>query len=477
GQTYNKTNGIWTVGTVLNGESKYLDITTKLTSYGIRTNYAQVWKSDQSDPNSDPGDDSTIEDDDDSAIITSKRTVILNEIAWGGTGASSEDEWIELYNPSDSSITITGWKIRKNSCGSSGTDYISLSGSVSKGGYFLLERGSTTTDNTTVSNVSANQIYLAASVPALLDTGETLYLCDNFGNFIDTANLEGFGNPSNPWPAGSGSTSPPRSMERQGTSEEEDDVWVSNTGTLKNGEDASGNDIYGTPGRSNSTGSAPTPTPTAIPTSTVPPAPIPPRPIINEILARPGFDWNQDGEMNVFDEFIEIKNLTAVAISLKGWKLSTVDGSSFTLPDVTLAPNERVVFYGKETNILLSDGGETVRLSNSSGKIYDAFTYDIARTEDRSFCRLPDGNPGNSWFDDCIPTPKLANTREGKSPIAPDEEMSPVCNLPDTVPLAFFIAECNGYGANIWDPYYWDMLSGAFKIWIEDKGKWNTFIE
>ena len=218
----------------------------------------------------------------------------------------------------------------------------------------------------------------------------------------------------------------------------------------------------------------PVPTTTPVPATAV----VDPRPIINEILARPGFDWNQDGKTDVFDEFIEIKNLTSIEISLSGWKLSTVDGSSFTLPDVKLKPGDRTVFYGKQTNILLSDGGETIRLSNSSGKIYDAFTYELARAEDQSFCRLPDGNPGNSWFEDCTPTPNLTNTREGKSPTSADGGPSPVCNLPDTIPLDFFIPECKGYGANIWNPYYWDQLSGIFKKWITDEtSKWDSFIE
>ena len=152
----------------------------------------------------------------------------------------------------------------------------------------------------------------------------------------------------------------------------------------------------------------PPPTSTPAPTQIV----IEPRPIVNEIHARPGFDWNQDGRADVFDEFIEIKNLTAIDISLSGWKLDTVNGKkSFTLPDVTLKPGERIVYYSKETNLLLSDGGETVRLIRSTGKIYDAFTYTVARAEDQSFCRLPDGNPGDSWFEDCVPTPNLTNTR------------------------------------------------------------------
>ena len=119
-----------------------------------------------------------------------------------------------------------------------------------------------------------------------------------------------------------------------------------------------------------------------------------------------------------------------------------------------------------------------MRLLNPSGTIYDAFTYELARAEDRSFCRLPDGTPGNSWFEDCIPTPNLTNTREGKAPVSPDNSASPFCNLPDTIPLDFFIPECNGYGGAIWNPYYWDFANWIDKLFIQQTDeKWRTFIE
>lgn len=395
-------------------------------------------------------------------LSTSARSIIINEVAWAGTTSSlPEDEWIELYNSTNATINMTGWTLKT----ADGSPSITLNGTIPAGGYFLLERD----DDNTVSDISADQIYTGD----LSNSGETLTLRDGANKVIDTANGNGGG-----WPKGSNSTY--GSMERTGTSTESDSSWLTNTGAVRNGKNANGGDILGTPKRANSPLPTPTPIPdkTSTPTPRPPTATVPPRPIINEILARPGFDWNQDGKTNVFDEFIEIKNLTATDLSLSGWKLSTVDGDTFTLPAITLKPGERIVFYGEETNILLSDGGETVRLSNSSGKIYDAFTYELARAEDRSFCRLPDGNPGNSWFEDCIPTPNLTNTREGKSPTSPDDAVSPVCNLPDTIPLDFFIPECRGYGANIWNPYYWDQLSGIFKKWITDEtSKWDSFIE
>ncbi|MBI2332833.1 MAG: lamin tail domain-containing protein, partial [Chloroflexi bacterium] len=335
---------------------------------------------------------------------SSVRSIIINEVAWAGTTSSlTDDEWIELYNSTNASVNITGWTLKA----ADGTPTITLNGTIPAGEYFLLERD----NDTTVSDITADQIYTGD----LSNSGEALSLLDGANKVIDTANGNG-----GSWPAGSSSTY--GTMERTSTSADSDSIWRTNTGAVKNGKNANGGDILGTPKKSNSPLPTPTPTPdkTSTPTPLPPTAAVDPRPIINEILARPGFDWNQDGKTDVFDEFIEIKNLTSIEISLSGWKLSTVDGSSFSLPDVKLKPGDRVVFYGEETKILLSDGGETLRLSNASGKIYDAFTYELARTEDKSFCRLPDGNPGNSWFEDCIPTPNLTNTREGKSPTSAD---------------------------------------------------------
>lgn len=399
---------------------------------------------------------------------SSARSVIINEIAWAGTTSSlTSDEWIELYNTTNATINITGWTLKA----ADGTPTITLNGTIAAGGYFLLERD----DDNTV-DIPADQIYTGD----LSNSGEALSLLDGANVVIDTANGNG-----GSWPAGSTSTY--GTMERNGSSADNDSNWHTNVGTKQNGKNANGGNILGTPKQSNSQTLSPTltPTKTPIPTSTpIPPtAVIDPRPIINEILARPGFDWNQDGETNVFDEFIEIKNLTAIDISLNGWKLDKVVPSgqpakSFSLPDVTLKPGERVVFYTQQTNLLLSDGGETVRLVNASGKIYDAFTYELARAEDKSFCRLPDGTPGNSWFEDCIPTPNLSNTREGKSPTSPDNGSSPVCNLPDTIPLDFFIPECNGYGGAIWNPFYWDFTNWLDKLFIQQTDeKWPSFIE
>ncbi len=461
GTSYSASTGIWTIGTLPSGQSKTLTLTARVASHGIFTNYAEIWKSDQDDPDSKTGNNSTTEDDDTSVSVTSYRAILINEVAWGGTAASPDDEWIELYNPSAASINLTGWTLKSTS----GSISVTLSGTVSAAGYFLLERG----DNFTVSDTSASQLYSGA----LSDDGEILTLLDTSGLFIDTANGNG-----GAWPQGSALARYNfGSMERVGITAENDDDWIINVGTPKNGLDADGNPIYGTPKKVNSKGVEPTPT-AVIQAAAIPPVG---RPVINEFLPRPGFDWNQDGNVDVFDEFIEIKNIGTANINLSGWKLDDeADSGSnpFTLPALTLKPGEHAIFYGLQTNILLSDGGDTVRLLNTSNKVHDAYTYAIAEAEDQSICRLPDGN--GQWYEDCVPTPNRLNSREGEVPTMPEGEgfESPVCDLPDTLHPDFLFAECHGYGANIWRSFFWDQFGWQGEQPIpENMNKLQSFVD
>ena len=457
------TSVVWSISN--SGDNR--NFTLSVTSSGYGTFIPTMAANSVTDLSGNNNTASTYTDNSVTYVSTGSRSVIINEVAWAGTTSSlTEDEWIELYNPGSAAINISGWRLKA----ADGAPSIPLNGSIPAGGYFLLERDN---DNT-VSDILADQVYTGE----LSNSGEDLTLYDSSNKVIDTANGNG-----GSWPKGSSSTY--GTMERNGTSTESDSAWLTNTGIKRNGKNANGGDILGTPKNANA--AAPTPTPTVARTLTPTPVfigtaiPIDPRPIINEILPRPGYDWNGDGRTDVYDEFIEIKNLTAVDINLNGWRLddeANLGSDPYTLPSVILRPEERIVFYALETNILLSDGGDTVRLISPNGKIYDAYTYTLARAEDQSICRLPDGNVYNGWFEDCVPSPKLSNTREGKAPSSVGNAQSPVCDLPDTIPADFFFAECRSYGADIWNPFFWDSSGWLDKIFIRpNAGKWRSFVE
>ncbi len=116
--------------------------------------------------------------------------VVFNEIAWMGTSTSSGNEWIELYNNGNSSVDFSGWSIM------SGDNNLSfnLSGSISAGGFYLIER----TDDTTLSSITADLV--ANFGYGLSNSGETLILKNNLGESVNTLSF------SSGWPAGDNDT-------------------------------------------------------------------------------------------------------------------------------------------------------------------------------------------------------------------------------------------------------------------------------
>lgn len=108
-----------------------------------------------------------------SAQAATNGEVVINEIAWMGTTVDYNDEWIELYNNTSTSQSLSGWTLTSTD----GSPSIALSGTIPANGYFILER----TDDATVSGVSANQIYSGA----MGNTGETFELKDSSGIVVD----------------------------------------------------------------------------------------------------------------------------------------------------------------------------------------------------------------------------------------------------------------------------------------------------
>jgi Tfp pilus assembly protein PilV len=70
--------------------------------------------------------------------------LVINELSTAG--ATTYDDWVELYNPSVSDIDLTGWSIQKVTSGGTVTR-TDLSGVVPAGGYFLIVRDHASTDS------------------------------------------------------------------------------------------------------------------------------------------------------------------------------------------------------------------------------------------------------------------------------------------------------------------------------------------
>ena len=166
-------------------------------------------------------------------------SVAINEIAWMGTKAQSQDEWIEFYNNTTSSINLTNWRLAADD---GGPDITFSTSTIPSKGYFLIER----TDDSTVNNVSAD--WFGSFGSGLHNSGENLKLYDNLGNLIDSADF------SSGWPAGQASLNY-ISMERINSASSSDvSNWASNNRITRNGLDAGNpaNQINGTPKAQNS---------------------------------------------------------------------------------------------------------------------------------------------------------------------------------------------------------------------------------
>ncbi len=107
-------------------------------------------------------------------VISPNVDIVINEIAWMGTEASTYDEWTELHNPSDSYVDLEGWILVSQD----DSPNIPLSGIIPANGYFLLER----TDDTTVSDITADIIYKGN----LSNNCEVLGLYNGAGELVDS---------------------------------------------------------------------------------------------------------------------------------------------------------------------------------------------------------------------------------------------------------------------------------------------------
>ena len=430
-------------------------------------------------------------------------SILINEVAWMGTLYSSNDEWIELYNPGATPINLLSWTLK--SVTDTNTN-IPLSGTIPAGGYFVIAANASVFDTDPVVNCvvppAADLIPDLVYNLSLNNEGEVLRLIDPSNAIVDTANSDG-----GAWPAGVAAPTY-ATMERRGVQSDGFFAWSTyshpansstpapppfpNPVVCDHGDDL----IKGTPRQANwGLSVTQTPTFTATPPRTATPTRTPTkRPtataylsrlvLINEFLPRPGTDWNHDGLINVYDEFIEVISADSVDINLKGWQLDDVANSGsepFVLPDKVLKPGQRAVYYGLQSNILLSDGGDTVRLIRSNGEVADLQDYKFARFPDVSECQYPEG-PGyfGVWRQDCFPTPGTANKLTGDLPPIPEELglVEPVCLLPDTLIEDFRLAECNGYGAEMWNTWYWDKYGwGPGKNVEENNSQWEAWVE
>lgn len=177
--------------------------------------------------------------------VTTAAQVVISEVAWVGTAASYTDEWIELCNVTSEPIDLAGWTLVFGDVtihlgAAEGSTSEVRNAVIGADGFLILER----MDDTTISDIEADIIYRGS----LSNTGSDLVLIDAGGGIVDVLQFAETG-----WPAGTGSDEdlPYGTMERVDAAAAEA-VWRTNDGEIRNGLDAEGGALNGTPGAVNS---------------------------------------------------------------------------------------------------------------------------------------------------------------------------------------------------------------------------------
>ncbi len=283
--------------------------------------------------------------------------IIINEVAWMGTSASANNEWIELYNQTNGEVNLTGWKLETQD----GSLKISLVGTISANGFFLLER----TDDKTLPEIKADQIYSGA----FANNGEVLILKDANGQ--EVFRVDG----SKGWPAGSA-----KSKE---TMQWVLDKWITASPTPKAQNFSSAVSAPAVDQKQESKS-------VVIIASSSPVLSVNPEPvktvtldyakdiIISEFLPNPkGSDENA--------EWIELYNKSPQDEKIGGFYLDDQKGASspYKIPDETIIKAKGfLVFKRSETKIALNNSQDEVRLLSPSKDVLVVIGYKEAKEDE-----------------------------------------------------------------------------------------------
>jgi hypothetical protein len=123
--------------------------------------------------------------------------VVVNEVAWMGTDAGANCEWIELYNDADEIVDLSGWKLTiENQSGSPRVLLLSEVGAYSEGidrytgiaarGYYLMARNSSNTGVACDDDINgANADWFNSFGSGISNSGATITLVNAVGQEED----------------------------------------------------------------------------------------------------------------------------------------------------------------------------------------------------------------------------------------------------------------------------------------------------
>lgn len=268
---------------------------------------------------------------------------------------SASDEFVEIFNNSDSEIDLSGWAM-----------------------YYRSATGTTWTKKATVltGSIKAKAFWTFASIiladtkfsSGLSSTGGTLQIRDKSGVEIDQfgwGSTQTFsGTPASPSAAG-------QSMYRL--------YDFSATSFINGGNNFADFDLTDMPTPSK------LPEPEKIEEDTE--ITKYPKLELSEIFPDPSSPQT-DSE----DEFIEIYNPNTTEVDLSGWKLADEGGNEFIIKGYAISPFQHISFYPTETKITLNNTGDSIKLINPNGELIDeSDNYGSAR-EGLSWSKI-----SNTW--------------------------------------------------------------------------------
>ncbi len=302
--------------------------------------------------------------DDTAAEETVQYPVRLNELMSSNKSALLDEngeysDWIELLNPSDQPVDITGWML------SDGGSLFTFPEHIMQPGEAVLVYASGT-----LHAIEGDPYYAPFRLSA---SGETVTLTDAYETPVDTvalppleANASYARNTSGGWEETYAFT-----------------PGLGNSETYVAAEEASLN-----------TGLT-----------------------VSEVMAASvSYAADEDGE---FSDWIELYNGSGSAVSLKGFMLSDDEGkrNKWLFPDVTIGAGEYMIVYasGKDrtgaqlhTSFSLSADGESVILSDAQGRLLSKMSYDAAADDVSQSL-----NDRNEWVSTLPPTPGYSNDETG----------------------------------------------------------------
>lgn len=300
--------------------------------------------------------------------------IIISEIYGGGgnSGAIYKNDFIELYNPTEVPVSLSGWSIHYASATGSFSKKTDLIGNIPAKSYYLVQEAAGTTGHG--SDLPTADVIGTINLSA---SAGKIKLVDNAGKIID---FVGYGKEANEY-EGTGPTANPSNTTSVGR--------INNQDTDDNAVDFV---IQETPDPQNSQTTPPTPSPEKAPV------------FINEIA------WMGTLE-DIYNEWIELWHNASSSIPLAGWHLKISD--------------DIIQLNGEITDYLVIDAGSL----NNRGEIlelYDAENNLIDRVDasggwpagDNETKQTMERKPDGSWQTSAQPggTPGAANSSGAVKP-------------------------------------------------------------